>query len=305
MGDAAGVVGHGAVGVHGQLDAGVGQHTHCGNRDAVQAGKVMRAEDGRREKQNWQHRRAHAHAEAGNDVGGRAALGRLPGNFHHRFLVEASVILGDKSDAQPAEEANQTGVENAHGGVGAHYAIFVFDFPLGGQQVRDEKITTHEHNARCGEFAARKAGLGITAFFDRHEHHANHRSHDADGREAQGQHHHAEGANAVRKILKFRQPHQHRAEYHRADHRAHVAFEQIRAHAGDVAHVVAHVVGDGGGVERMILRDARFHLAHKIRAHVGGLGVNATAHTGKERDRRSSKAEACQYSDCLAHRPPI
>ena len=55
----------------------------------------------------------------------------------------------------------------------------------------------------------------------------------------------------------------------------------------------------------MILRDARFHLAHEIRAHVGGLRVNAAAHTGKKRNRRRAKAEACQYSDCLAHRPSI
>ena len=75
LGDAAGVVGDRAVGVHGELDAGVGQHADGGDCDAVQTSKVIRAEDGRCEKQDWQHRRAHAHSEAGNDVGGRAALG--------------------------------------------------------------------------------------------------------------------------------------------------------------------------------------------------------------------------------------
>ena len=37
LGDAAGVVGHGAVGVGGQGDAQGGQHAHGGDADAVEA----------------------------------------------------------------------------------------------------------------------------------------------------------------------------------------------------------------------------------------------------------------------------
>ena len=39
-----------------------------------------------------------------------------------------------------------------------------------------------------------------------------------------------------------------RGERHRRDDRARVALEQVCAHPGDVTHVVAHRVGDGGGV---------------------------------------------------------
>ena len=63
---------------------------------------------------------------------------------------------------------------------------------------------------------------------------------------------------------------------------AHIGLIQVGAHAGHVAHVVAHVVGDGGGVAGVILGDAGLHLAHQVGAHVGGLGVDAAAHTGEQ-----------------------
>ena len=59
---------------------------------------------------------------------------------------------------------------------------------------------------------------------------------------------------------------------------AHVALQKIRAETRHVAHVVAHVVGDGGRVAGIVLGDVGLGLAHQIRAHVGGLGVDAAAH---------------------------
>lgn len=38
-----------------------------------------------------------------------------------------------------------------------------------------------------------------------------------------------------------------------------------------------HQVSDDGGVARVVLGDARLHLAHQVRAHVGRLGVDAAA----------------------------
>ena len=106
LGDAAGVIGDGSVGVHGELDAGVSQHTHRGNRDAVQAGKVIRPEDGGCEKQDRPHCRTHTHPKAGDNVRGCAALGRLTGDLPHRFFVKAGIIFGNKPNAQPASEAD-------------------------------------------------------------------------------------------------------------------------------------------------------------------------------------------------------
>ena len=55
--------------------------------------------------------------------------------------------------------------------------------------------------------------------------------------------------------------------------------EEVGAHAGDVAHVVSHVVGDGGGVVGIVLIQARHNLAHQVGTDIGGLGVDAAAHT--------------------------
>ena len=56
-----------------------------------------------------------------------------------------------------------------------------------------------------------------------------------------------------------------------------VGLEQVGAHAGAVADVVAHVVGDGGGVAGVVLGNAGLDLADQVGAHVGGLGEDAAA----------------------------
>ena len=66
------------------------------------------------------------------------------------------------------------------------------------------------------------------------------------------------------------------------DDGANVRLEQVRAHARDVAHVVAHVVSDGSGVSRVVLRDSSLDLAHEVCSDVGGLGVDAAAHPREE-----------------------
>ena len=70
-----------------------------------------------------------------------------------------------------------------------------------------------------------------------------------------------------------------------------IGFVEIGAHSGHVAHVVAHVVGNGGRVARVIFRDARLHFSHQVCAHVGRLGIDSAAHAGKKRLARSAHAE--------------
>ena len=62
-----------------------------------------------------------------------------------------------------------------------------------------------------------------------------------------------------------------------------VAFENIGGHAGTVTDVVADVVGDGGGVARVILGDAGLDLAHQVGTDVGRLGVDAAADSHEQR----------------------
>jgi hypothetical protein len=64
---------------------------------------------------------------------------------------------------------------------------------------------------------------------------------------------------------------------HGADDGADVRLEEVGAHAGHVADVVTDVVGDDGGVARVVLGDAGLDLADQVGADVGGLGVDAAA----------------------------
>ena len=80
-----------------------------------------------------------------------------------------------------------------------------------------------------------------------------------------------------------------------------VGFEQVGTHAGYVAHVVAHVVGDGCGITGVIFGDARLDFTHEVGAHVGSLRVDAAAHTGEERHGGSTGGEAFDHADVLVH----
>ena len=118
-----------------------------------------------------------------------------------------------------------------------------------------------------------------------------HREHADDRRE------HADGAGGDREDEPERRVHADRlergdAEDDRRDERDLVALEQVGGHAGAVADVVAHVVGDGGGVAGVVLGDARLDLAHEVGADVGRLGEDAAADAEEQREQRAAEPES-------------
>ena len=90
------------------------------------------------------------------------------------------------------------------------------------------------------------------------------------------------------------------AEQHHGDRGDRVGLEEVGRHAGAVADVVAHVVGDHGRVARVVLGDAGLDLADDVGADVGALGEDAAAQTGEDGDQRAAEAEA----DRARPRPP-
>ena len=89
------------------------------------------------------------------------------------------------------------------------------------------------------------------------------------------------------------------AEQHHGDRGDRVGLEQVGRHAGAVADVVADVVGDHRRVARVVLGDPRLDLADQVGADVGGLGEDAAAEPGEDRDQRAAEAEADQRVDGL------
>ncbi len=102
-----------------------------------------------------------------------------------------------------------------------------------------------------------------------------------------------------------------RRQQHGGDDGHRVGLEQVGGHAGAVAHVVAHVVGDHGGVAGVVLGDAGLDLADQVGADVGALGEDAAAETGEDRDQRAAEAQrdhrlqhAAQSSSLAPVMPP-
>ena len=86
---------------------------------------------------------------------------------------------------------------------------------------------------------------------------------------------------------------------HRGNDGADVRFEQVGAHAGDVAHVVANVVGDDAGVAGVVFGDSCLDLTHKVRSDIGGFGEDATTHSGEQSYRTGAEPEAGDHAYVL------
>ena len=84
------------------------------------------------------------------------------------------------------------------------------------------------------------------------------------------------------------------AEEHGGDDRDRVGLEEVGRHARAVPDVVPHVVGDHGGIARIVLGYARFDLAHQVGADVGALGEDAAPETRENRDQRAAEGKADQ-----------
>ena len=291
LGVAARIVGDGAVGVGGEGDAQRRKHAHGGDTDAVKSQRhilrshhVLHVEaDGAEIGQNDRHtdgydgngRGDHARTDPGDDDRGRSRLG-ASGDLLRRFVGVRGEILRGLPDDDARHEARDDREGQPHPVPDAQQ---VEDAERGeGDQQRTE---IHPHAQRVQQFAHRGPLLRA------HEEDADDREQDAHrGDQHRCQHgFHLQGFGTGRRKGRS-------AQRRRGQHRAAIALVKVGAHAGHVAHIVAHVVGDGRGVARIILGDARLDLAHQIGAHIGRLGVDAAADTCEQGLRRGAHAES-------------
>jgi hypothetical protein len=254
FGNAAGVVGDRAVGVQRHHDAGHAQHGRGGDGNAVQAGQLEGRHDGHADEQHRPGRAAHADAQAGDHVGAVAGGAGL-GHVLHRAVLRAGVELGDPHQRGGEHQAHGAGADHAplragaQGVVGHHRHRHADEGDERQHAGHDQALVQRGHHvlhARAGldEGAADDAGDDRHTAQQQRVHHRGHR---------RGGDHQC-------------------AQRHGGDQRDGVGLEQVGGHAGAVAHVVAHVVGDHRRVARVVFGDAGFHLAHQVGAHVGALG---------------------------------
>src|SRR5690606_27685676 len=112
-----------------------------------------------------------------------------------------------------------------------------------------------DHQPPGDKHAAVKAFLRISTLGSADEEVANNRGDGADHGDHQRQEYRIHTAAGVEEL----QPGvPGDTEDHRRDNRPIVRLEQVGPHTRNVADVVAHVVGDGGGIQRVVFGDAGF-----------------------------------------------
>ena len=290
FGVAARIVGDRAVGVGRERDAQRREHPDGGDAYAVKPhGDSVRrhhgvhveadgaevGQDDRRPDGDYGHGRGdHADAHAGDDDRCRPRLGAF-GDPAGGLIGVGGVVFGRLSDDDAGDKARD-------------HRAGVTQPVVDPQQVEDaERRGGDERRAGIDPEPERSEQLFHGGAFARaHQEDAEDREEDAHGGDQHGGHHRAGLHPEVAPDGECRS-----SEGRRRQDRSAVALVEVGAHAGHVANVVAHVIGDRGWVARIVLRDARLDLADDVGPHVGGFGIDTAAYAGEEGLRRSPHAE--------------
>ncbi len=123
----------------------------------------------------------------------------------------------------------------------------------------------------------------ILGFAQSHEVGADNRGDDGDAADDQGEDH-RRGVGAINGG----------GQQHGGHHGDGVGFIEVGSHTGAVTHVVAHVVGDNGGVAGVVFRNPGFYFTHQVGAHVSGFGVDTAAQTSEHGNQGAAKAQTYQ-----------
>ena len=269
LGDAARVVGDGAVGVGGECDAEGREHTDGGDADAEHAvfaasEGVVRAEDGGGDDEDGREGGEHAEGGAVDDDGACAAL-RGFGEFSGRGIGSAGEKLGKEADEHACGETDEYGNNDER----------VADCP--------KEEGGRGGGGGGGEPGARAQGAQelflACAFFGADEEGSYDGEDDADGGDPEG--------NERAEKFETRGD----AECHGREEGADVRFIEVCAHACDVSDVVSDVVGDDGGVAAVVFGDIFFDFPDEVCADVGGFGEDAAPDARKERHAGCAHAE--------------
>jgi hypothetical protein len=150
-----------------------------------------------------------------------------------------------------------------------------------GHEPFDGKERAKNHQRAGAEGPHVESSLGITALFGADKKEADDRSDDADNRDRQRQ---VDGIHSGPGLRSLETGEPCGTENHRRDNCTDIGLEEVGAHAGHVAHVVANVVGDGGGVQRVVFGNTSFDLTDEVGTDICGLGVNSAADAREERN---------------------
>ena len=223
---------------------------------------------------------------------------RSLGDGLHRAIIGAGVIFGDPHDQRGDDQADEHAVEQCrtgeaafnagnlegfagHRAISADHGVHVGEDGLGGEPQR-----RHGEHAGDDQALVERAHDGAAAKAD--EIGADDGGDDADAASEQRQGH---------QLGRITAGDEQGAQHHGGADGDHVGFEQIGRHAGAIADVVAHVIGDHAGVAIIIFIKAELVLADHVGAHIGRLGEDAAAQTGEDGDERGTERQRDQRVD--------
>ncbi len=280
------VIGDGTESVHRQNVAGGGEQSQPRERDSIErehrTAELAGREDKQRREQRQRNREDRPHArlqpvgEALNNQRGGTCRGG-GGDFFDRLLLGGGEVFGNALN-QHRHHNPERGRHPEAPPVHNRAAQIRLQRHILHEEVRDAQIAQRRQNRRDPEAAVNRLHrVEVGAVFALDRLHANNGRQNAHAAHQQGEHHQFHRA--------FRGQHNagSHAENNRSDEGHFVRLEHIGSHPGAVADIIAHIVGNRGGVARVVFGDASLHLAHEVGAHIGAFGVDTTAHTHKQR----------------------
>ena len=253
-------------------------------------GKGVGNKDGDPDDQNRKRGGVHADRDSLNDGRCRSGLGGFDNRLDRR-PVGGGIPLGEQADENSCHQTRDHRQGDAPPSEFDRIAgDDIVDFHDAGWDQKidgDHRADDHQHPGAKG--TAVQSFLRIAPFLGLDKGEADNRGDDSNTGDRQWQ---IDGIHASTRLGGFHADIPACPQDHRRDDRPDVGLEQVGAHAGHVADVVAHVVGDGRRIQRMIFGDPRLDLAHQVRANIGRLGVDTATNTSEQGDRGGSQRKS-------------
>ena len=294
--DTACIVGDGAEAVDGEAAGERREHAQSRQGDAVEVAELEGHEDARGQHEDRHDAALVAQGQALDDVHGGAELAR-GGQLTRGHVAVGGEVLCDQTDDEAAHTAHGgtdealVGASGDLGRVSVLCQAHTLQTELRREQDNCKVVDDGQHQDGGEHHLHLQHSLDVGLFLDRRDvggHKATENADDdAGSRDGQREEHGIPAGICQRVVRAF---HRSGGDNECGTGALSEGTEEVRAHAGDVAHVVADVVRDGGGVVGIVLIQAGNNLADQVRTDVGGLGVDTSADTAEHGNGAATQA---------------
>ncbi len=264
LSDTAGVIGDRAIGVNSDNGTGGGKHTNSGNGDTIEAESPVSAKDTDSDQKDRENSRGKTGGITADDAGAGAGLA-LTGDFLNRFVIAGGVILGDLTDGNTDDKADDNSYERHNASIEENTA--------------EEEGSDNDDGG--ADISTKVELFGRILSFAVYKEDGNNGRKDTDSGKEQREERAVDFRDSVNGISKG----------DGGNDGTDIGLEQVGAHTGDVADVITDVIGDNSGVSRVIFRDTGFDFTDKVGTDVSRFGINTAADTTEESHSGSTEGE--------------